>query len=494
MIVPARHLAALGLALLVGVLPLTSCTDEPATTPPEPECSETKACAGGLVCQSGACVPCRRDRECALDELCHPIRRRCELRPCYGHDCKVHDDCELGLFCVQGLCLRPGVTTAEGCQVISCAEGEACNEGQRCNTANLVCEEDLGCTADTDCAEGEACNVAAGRCEAACTAETAAAICGVKKVCNAGRCVDCVTNADCGGGLQCNLETNVCESLTSCLSNRDCEAPLVCNHVTKQCTVDPGPCLSAEDCASDETCQLATGRCVPASCLADRFEPNDTITAGKPLVMGSTPNLTLCRGDADVFKVALGRGDRIQVVVDVDPLLDFEISILDATGAELDTGDLAADAVASVAGDHFVRARSQDAYVRYGLRATVARGVPCDADPEEPNEAFQAAAALPLGDSFGKTICPGDADWFAVSVAPGQQVEVSLGSAPLDGPLEIALFDSTGVKQLATSATSAELQTVRAIPLGGSRVYVRVKGVSPSVQNKYDLAVSVRAP
>ena len=43
-----------------------------------PACSESKPCEGGLVCDAGACVACRRDRECARNELCHPLRRRCE--------------------------------------------------------------------------------------------------------------------------------------------------------------------------------------------------------------------------------------------------------------------------------------------------------------------------------------------------------------------------------------------------------------------------------
>ncbi len=470
-----------------------ACT-EPAPVVPEPECSETKACAGGLVCVDNACVACKRDRECARNELCHPINRRCELRPCFGNACTIHDDCGLGEFCVQGLCLKGGATTAQGCQVISCAEGEACNEGERCHPVNLVCEEDLGCAADTDCGDATRCNVAAGRCEAACTAETAAAVCGLKQVCKEGRCVECLVDGDCGAGLKCNTTTNVCESLTSCISNRDCEAPLVCNRVTLQCTVDPGPCLSAEDCGQDETCQLSTGKCVPATCLADRFEPNDALADGKVIAPGSTPNLTLCAGDADLFRIALARGDRLQVVVDVDPLLSFDIALLNATGDLVTTGDLALDATVSVAGDYYVRARSLDLYVRYGLRTTVSRGVPCDADPEEPNEDFQHAVALPVGDTFGRTICPGDVDYYGIAAAPGQQVEVQLTSAPLEGPLTMTIFDSSGVRQLGTSATAAEVQSVSVGILSGTKAYVRVQGDGAAVQNSYDLHLSVRTP
>lgn len=486
-------LLPLRLALAGLVLALVGCPAKPPVVK-EPECSATKACAGGLVCQEGVCVACKRDRECARNELCHPIKRRCELRPCYGNACQVHDDCGLGQFCVQGECLQPGAATADGCQVVSCADGEACNEGQRCNPVNLVCEEDLGCTADGDCGTGLRCNVAAGRCEAACTGETAVAVCGVKKVCSQGRCVDCLKDADCGGGLKCNTATNICESLTSCIGNRDCEPPLVCNHVTRQCTVDPGPCLSAEDCGQDETCQLSTGKCVPARCVADRFEPDDTLAQAKPLAQGTTPNLTICKGDLDVFKLALARGDRLQVVVDVDPLLNFDLAVLDATGNLVAQGELAVDATVSVPGDYYVRARSSDAYVRYGLRTTVSRGVPCDADPEEPDDDFQHAAVLPPGDTFGKTICPGDVDFYAVAVQVGQTLEVQMTSSPLDGDLDLYLYASNGTRELARSATSAEVESATTAILSGNRVYVKVVGATPAVQNRYDLHVTVKGP
>ncbi len=459
-----------------------------------PECSATKKCTGGLVCEDGLCGACKRDNQCARNEICHPIQRRCVLRPCFGDECQVHDDCPLGEFCVQGLCLQPNVTTADGCQVISCADGAACNEGQKCNPVNLVCEEDLGCQADGDCAAGEKCNVAAGQCEAGCTAATATAICGLKKVCFEDRCVDCVHNSDCGGGLQCDVATNLCQSLSSCSSDRDCEPPLVCNHVTKECTVDPGPCLSAEDCGSDETCELATGQCVPAECLADRFEPNDTLAQATPLPQGLTPNLTLCQGDVDDFKVALEDGDRLSLIIDADPLLDFHVAILDGAGDVVAQGDLSAEAQVSVPGEYYVRLTSQDAYVRYGLRATVSRGIPCQADPGEPNEDFQHATILPQGDTYGRTICPGDLDFYAVAVAPGDTVEVQLTSSPLDGPLDLTLFDSTGTHEVASSATTDEVQSVTAPVLAGSRVYVEVAGDDPTVQNSYDLHLAVTSP
>jgi hypothetical protein len=192
--------------------------------------------------------------------------------------------------------------------------------------------------------------------------------------------------------------------------------------------------------------------------------------------------------------VALAAGDRLQVVVDVDPLLNFDVALLDAAGVPVAEGQLAVDATVYVGGTYFVRTRSIDPYVRYDLRATVSRGIPCALDPEEPNEQFQAAKALAEGDTRGRTVCPGDVDFYAVAAQPGDKVSVTLATSAVDGPLTLALFDASGTTLLADSEQAADAQTVTATPTSGSRVYVRVRGAAADVQNGYDLLVVRRTP
>lgn len=471
---------------------IAACPKQSTTPDKEPECSEAKACLGGLVCVEGVCSPCQRDRECGRTEFCHPLERRCQMRPCYGDQCSVHDDCQLGEFCVQGLCLNPSQSHPKGCLVLSCAEGETCNEGERCHPTNLVCEEDLGCGADSDCAPSERCNVGSGACELACTPENAVELCGVRRVCDDGICVDCTRDDDCGGGLTCDTKTRTCVSSNSCRSNADCVVPLVCNRLTNQCTESVPPCLSADDCLPGETCQLSTGRCVSASCVADRFEPNDQLPAARAIAIGTTKNLTLCAGDVDLFTLPLARGDRLLVVAEVDVLVPFSLAILDPTGAAIATGNLSVDATVAVAGDHYVRATSTDAYVRYGLRLALSRGVPCDADDGEPNESWVQATPIGPGDHYGLSLCPGDEDWYTVSVPFGQRLEVDLLSTALSGDLDLELYDSDGRRLLAASATPDDVERVSAAGFSGSRAYVRVKGASRTVQNRYDLSVRLR--
>jgi len=468
--------------------------DPPPPAKPNPQCTDVKPCAQGLVCQNGACVACRLDNQCAAEQFCHPIRRRCEPRPCHGTECARHDDCPLGRFCVQGLCLQPDTTTPEGCSVESCADGETCPQGKRCEPQRLVCEEYYGCQSDVDCGSDQRCNVAAGRCEAACTPETAPTVCGVKRYCLDGTCVDCTADADCGSGLYCNVARHTCESKTTCSSNRDCEVPLLCNRLTRQCTVDPGPCLSSEDCAPDEDCQLSTGRCMPASCVPDRFEPDDTVATAHAVVPGAVPNLTLCGGDVDHLKLALARGDRVQALVDVDPLLNFDISLLTGTGDVVAQGSYAVDGTVALAGDYYVRTSSRDAYVRYGLRITVSRGIPCDPDANEPNDDAMHATPTPPGDQFGTSLCPGDADWYQVAVTRGKRVVAQLDSAPADGQIDIVLLDGDGARVLDRNAASAETETVSSTAFTGTRVYLKVSGATDWVQSSYDLHVYLRDP
>jgi hypothetical protein len=129
--------------------------------------------------------------------------------------------------------------------------------------------------------------------------------------------------------------------------------------------------------------------------------------------------------------------------------------------------------------------------VRYGLRISVTRGVPCDPDDYESNNEYGTANIVSQGDLYGLSICPGDADWFLVAATHGQTVEATLSATPEDGEIDIALFDRVGLKKLDESAEPLSMQTVSTNAFAGDGVYVKVYGAQGSVQNKYDLSVRV---
>jgi hypothetical protein len=455
-------------------------------------CTKREDCPGGAVCVDGDCTSCTRDRDCRPTELCHPIKRACEFKQCWGDACATHADCPLGRFCVQGLCLDPDQPTAEGCQVAICDQDLQCGEGQKCSPTNNVCEEDIGCQSDADCGAGLRCNPGTLKCEATCTDETSGELCPHGWSCVEGGCAECTSNDACGGSRTCNPITFRCEGFNFCQTSRDCTVPLVCNRGTRQCTERPGPCSSTDDCPLEEVCQLSTGRCVSAACAADRYEPNTSFDLAPEISPGDVSQLTLCQGDVDYFKLTLGRGDRIQTVVEVDPLLNFSIELLDGAAALLAAGDYVVDRTVNADGDYYLRCRSEDPYVKYGLRIMVSKGVPCDDDDDEPNNDRVHATPLSAG-QYPLALCAADADWYAVQVPRGQKLKVSLQHTPTEGDLDLYLYDSDGATLLDQSATAQEIEVVETATTTAGVAYVKVVGGTTSAQNTYDLFVTLEA-
>jgi hypothetical protein len=190
--------------------------------------------------------------------------------------------------------------------------------------------------------------------------------------------------------------------------------------------------------------------------------------------------------------VPLRSGDRLDVYVDVDPLLHFDIAVLDPTGSVVSESDYSTVAVVAMDGEYYIRAQTTDAYVTYGLRLSVTRGQPCAANPEGPNFTFDHSTPEVQGDLFGRTICPGEANWYVIAASRGQTVKAELDSTPTDGVINVALFDSDGQKQLAANTTTDAVQKVSTSTFSGAKVYVKVFGADPTVQNTYDLHLLVQ--
>lgn len=464
-----------------------------APAAPKPECTAREECAGGLagglLCVEGKCAGCARSRDCRLTEVCDPVQRRCALRPCFGDACAAHADCALGQFCVQGLCLDPQTPAAPGaCAVQLCGSARDCNAGQRCNQRTFVCEQDLGCAAGAPCGAGEVCNEASGLCVAGCTAQTAAQVCGPLVPCLQGRCVQCAQDSDCGPGLSCDAGAGACKGQGACAQSRDCPVPLVCDRPTGSCGEKRPPCTSNESCATDERCESRTGLCVPGACLADRFAPNQAPATAAPLKAGTTTGLTLCNREEDWYLLSLSGGDRVQVVTDTDPLGSFELSLFAPGGPLLAQAPTALLATAGSTGGYLLRARTNDAAALYSLRVQVRAGEACVHSPPEPH--LQPAQALPLGDgrSWGFSVCPGEETWFLLRTPGGAQAEAALDPTA-GGALELALFDSDGQRLLARDALGGPAPQVAAAGSAGGQLFLRVRGLTPQAQNRYDLAV-----
>ena len=137
------------------------------------ECQSRADCDGGQVCtELQYCADCDSSGQCLLREECNADSKRCVYRAGWGADCTRNDQCQAGQWCAQGLC-------QERAAVQLCPSGLSteCPTGDRCNMANLVCEEDLGCSVELDCAATDICNTGSHACVPRCTADNQASIC-----------------------------------------------------------------------------------------------------------------------------------------------------------------------------------------------------------------------------------------------------------------------------------------------------------------------------
>lgn len=465
---------------------------------PPPECAVRADCAQGQLCQEGKCVGCTRSAQCDVIELCNPVQRLCTLRACWGTECKEHSDCNLGAFCVQGLCINPDhprTSGSETCSVQVCGGDKDCNVGQRCNQRTFVCEEDLGCLANSPCPVGQVCNPGSGACEPGCTADTAAQVCGPLVSCIAGRCVQCAGDADCGPGLTCDVAAGQCRGPSGCATSRECDVPLTCDRATQTCAAPRGPCTSNESCAVDERCETRTGQCVPGACLPDRMDPDGDPAHAVVLTPGIYASLTLCSpAEQDWFAVDLLSGDTVQAVAAVDPLASFDLQLTDGASV-LDEEPAAVLRTVGSTQRYYLRAKTNDASAQYALRIQVAHGTPCDHNPAEPHPDVADALPQVAGPTYDWAVCPGEQTWFSFRPPAGQGVDVTGALSPTaGGALVFTLFDSDGATVLAEDASGMPAPHVAAAQITGEQAYLRVRGADPTVRNRYDLTVRVPLP
>ncbi len=446
-------------------------------------CSSRLDCPGQLGCVDGVCGFCVRDRDCLVSEWCHPLDNLCHGTG--GNECRLNEDCDLGLFCVQGYCKQVS-------EVSPCTNDSDCLETERCDPWNLVCIEDQGCDRDGDCAATEVCDLALGRCVNACTIETQEAVCGFGLVCDAdGRCVECLSDDQCGVGLTCNLDTMRCEGENSCVTNRDCLPGQTCNPQTMQCTVPPTACLSNNDCPDGTLCDSSLGQCISAECHDDAMEPNDDPAEAAALLAGRSDGFTLCPGDLDWYAIALSRGDRLQVIVNTDFLAShrFHTVLFDPSATEvLQEDSLLIDAVATKDAPYLLRIQTTDPQASYGLVVTISRGIPCDDDEFEPNDSAYAAWVLSPATFPKLVICPHDEDWFVIERPLDQRLEVKIEYPASEGDLDLDLIAGDAQTLIMRSATAGNSEYVFASDQPGTRFYLRVYA-DLQTANQYEMQV-----
>jgi hypothetical protein len=114
----------------------------------------------------------------------------------------------------------------------------------------------------------------------------------------------------------------------------------------------------------------------------------------------------------------------------------------------------------------------------------------CDNDAYEPNEAQSSATSI-SDDQFNLVLCPDEEDWFAITLAAGEELEVYADFDPAEGSIVLRMVDgagttvdeSTGAEPVITETIGNDGELFVQLVLGGDI------GEVPGVV--YDLVVTV---
>jgi|GEM_PF-996841 len=241
----------------------------------------------------------------------------------------------------------------------------------------------------------------------------------------------------------------------------------------------------------------------PAVCNPDAFEPNETLASPSSIAAGSYPGLTVCPTDVDVFAIALGTGELLDVqVLFADAEGDLDITLYDSAGTflvdSISSDDDEALQYLATAPDTFLLevVLINDSGVVpgnvYDLDLTVVDTSLCADDSDEENDTQNNAAPLTGPLTTARTSCPLDEDWFFFAVSAGDTATVDILFANSDGDLDVNLYDELG-NLLDASATTTDDEQVSATALADANLFVQVvlaQDQGPNVGNAYDVQLS----
>jgi hypothetical protein len=277
------------------------------------------------------------------------------------------------------------------------------------------------------------------------------------------------------------------------------------------------------DGASARQCLPESFSCGPPACQNDAYEPNGSLAAvasAAPLPAGSYPGLTMCPGDEDWYPLQIDGDSQVTVSLNGGSATDLDLALLDATGVIVakSVGLTSVERIATClsAGRYYLRVYSytsgENSYALTWSKVAQSCQV-CEDDWWEPDD--NAAQARPVNLTAGRyysdtnAICPGNDDWYAVTLQANQTLYATLaftqtnaredldlrfyragsGGAVIDLIPDCTEIDPTGCSSTnGQSSTSNENFTWTATTAG--TYYVVVHGYDGSA-NLYDICIAL---
>jgi hypothetical protein len=338
---------------------------------------------------------------------------------------------------------------------------------------------------------------------------------------NAPVCATCSNDAQCGNGDLCVRMGS--QSASFCLQS--CEGGCPSGYT---CSVDP---VASVNGATGKQCVPNSGTCEAptAMCVDDASEENDSraaasanATANGPLEPG-TLDLVSCPKAVQPQSGSKADDDWFQIVVDADAKVDMWLygdgaSDLDLTlyrsNETILSKSTSLEADENIVkcltpGTYYVKVNGYDParseYLLDYVSTPQACNTTCVDDGREDDDTYSQARLATS--STGNKICPGDDDWYKVSVQNGQKITVDMTStAP--GDLDLHLYttetsekfpcapgNSTGCSAANGSGPTANEHleyTVTGCPASGCTHYVVVRGYDGAENTNYGITIGVQ--
>ena len=197
-------------------------------------------------------------------------------------------------------------------------------------------------------------------------------------------------------------------------------------------------------------------------CQPDNQEPNNDYSQAKSASPGTLTGLTAC-GEADWYKIALKKGDRLAAKLlftyrsdgDLDLAVYDQLTLQYASVLTCDNALACAatqrdneQAIAeSIPGDgtyYIAMVPYKSARNSYQLVLNLTQQAhPCSDDASEPNDnPFQSVSLTPGPSGVSNAVCMGNQDWYKVHLGAKTNLKIELGFTPTEGDLDVRLYDA----------------------------------------------------
>ncbi len=290
---------------------------------------------------------------------------------------------------------------------------------------------------------------------------------------------------------------------TGCGQDDDCPGSQTCDEGTGRCTEGLG-CLTDRDCVGDRLCDVGAGQCEdPEDCVPDDDEGNDEPEDAVLVEAGRREGLTLCPGDEDWWAVQVPFGAALVGSIHFEhDDGDLDLQLVSPDGRAVRQTSDGTDDVERVqldqapsAGAWLLRVYAFEQEANdYALEVEVIEGGLCvddDHDAGDGNDDADHAVAMLQGLWPDLRICPGDEDWWVISLEEDERLTAGVLFDHADGDLDAALYAPGGGDALVEADSRTDDEELVWVAREATDVLLQVVGVGQA-KNDYQLSVAIR--